>query len=48
LMPQYSTLLPPDDRWAIVHFVRVLQRSQSVALDELTPAQRTEAAPWLP
>ena len=27
VMPGYSTQLEPDERWAIVHYVRALQRS---------------------
>jgi mono/diheme cytochrome c family protein len=48
LMPPYSHELPPADRWAVVYYVRVLQRSQSVPLEALAPARREEARRWLP
>jgi mono/diheme cytochrome c family protein len=35
-MPSYATDIPPSDRWAVVHFLRVLQRSQN-AKDEDVP-----------
>ena len=47
MMPAYGPVLEPADRWAIVHFVRVLEKSQSIALDALPPAQQEEARPWL-
>jgi mono/diheme cytochrome c family protein len=48
MMPPYSDVLPPADRWAVVHYVRVLQRSQAVPLATLAPARREEARRWLP
>lgn len=47
MMPAYDYQLVPADRWAVVHYVRVLQRSQAVALDTLAPNRRAEAQPWL-
>jgi mono/diheme cytochrome c family protein len=47
MMPAYDYQLEPADRWAVVHYVRVLERSQAVALDSLTPQQRAEAQRWL-
>jgi mono/diheme cytochrome c family protein len=47
LMPSYAAMLPPDDRWAVVAWVRVLQLSQDVPLEALPAAAREEAAPWL-
>lgn len=47
LMPAYSWQLTPADRWHIVHYVRVLQRSQATRLAELPPQRRQEAASWL-
>lgn len=38
----YASEIEPRDRWAIVAYVRALQRSQSTKLDELTPAEREE------
>jgi mono/diheme cytochrome c family protein len=29
VMPSYAAQIPRDDRWAIVHFIRVLQRAQN-------------------
>jgi mono/diheme cytochrome c family protein len=43
LMPSYAAQLPVDDRWAIVAYLRALQRSQSTALDDLPEAVRAEA-----
>jgi hypothetical protein len=33
-MPAFGSQIPPEDRWRIVAYVRVLQRSQHVPLDE--------------
>lgn len=43
LMPSYSGHLSVEDRWAVVAFVRTLQLSQSVPLDELPPALKRDA-----
>lgn len=40
LMPGYEAQLDPDDRWAVVAYLRVLQRSQDVPLAQLDAAQR--------
>jgi mono/diheme cytochrome c family protein len=29
VMPSYAAQIPRDDRWAIVHYIRVLQRAQN-------------------
>ena len=47
MMPSYAYQLPVLDRWAIVYFMRALQRSQSVGLAELPPNLRREAESWL-
>lgn len=47
LMPSYADQLPVHDRWAVVAFVRALWLSQNVALMDLPPELRVEAAPWL-
>lgn len=39
-MPAYGGQIPPEDRWAIVAYVRALQRSQHAALDDVPPAER--------
>jgi mono/diheme cytochrome c family protein len=47
LMPAYRAQLAAADRWAVVAYVRVLERSQDTALDRLPPAVQEEAKPWL-
>jgi mono/diheme cytochrome c family protein len=39
-MPSYAPQIPPEDRWAIVAYVRALQLSQNVPAAMLTPADR--------
>jgi len=43
LMPSYAELLSPEERWAVVAYVRALQLSQSAELAALPPAIRAEA-----
>ncbi len=40
LMPSFANELPPDDRWAVVAYVRALQRSQRASLAEAPSAER--------
>jgi mono/diheme cytochrome c family protein len=47
LMPAYADALVPADRWAIVHYVRALQRASGAALDELPTFLQEEARTWL-
>jgi mono/diheme cytochrome c family protein len=47
VMPAYGNELVPADRWAVVVYLRVLQLSQNLALDELDARQRQEASRWL-
>src|SRR5262245_20570042 len=42
VMPSYAAQVPVDDRWAIVAWVRVLQRSQSATLADVPPADRSK------
>ncbi|MCG8457520.1 MAG: cytochrome c [Holophagales bacterium] len=42
IMPSYAIQVPVDDRWAIAAYVRVLQRSQGVPLDQLSPELQDE------
>ncbi|HEY6003316.1 MAG TPA: cytochrome c [Anaeromyxobacter sp.] len=35
LMPSYAAQLPPEDRWAVVAYVRALQLSQYASLEQL-------------
>lgn len=46
LMPAYGDLLVPDDRFAVLQYVRVLQRRE-IAVDQLPPDVRKEATSWL-
>jgi mono/diheme cytochrome c family protein len=43
LMPAYDGHLDVTDRWAVVAYVRALERSQSVRLAELPEAERSRA-----
>jgi mono/diheme cytochrome c family protein len=42
-MPDYSALVPPRDRWAIVAYVRALQLSQHTAVADLPEQVKTQA-----
>lgn len=44
LMPSYAKLVAPDDRWAVVAYVRTLQLSWTARLDALPPAVRDDVA----
>jgi mono/diheme cytochrome c family protein len=48
LMPSYAKLLTPDDRWAVVAYVRTLQLAWRVKLAALPPAVRDDAIRRLP
>ena len=41
VMPSYATQIPPEDRWAIVAYIRALQLSQHASLDDVEPLKRT-------
>jgi len=41
-MPDYASQIPPDDRWKIAAYVRVLQRSQWMPLADLPPDERAK------
>ncbi|HVT44069.1 MAG TPA: cytochrome c [Thermoanaerobaculia bacterium] len=41
-MPPYRTMIPVEDRWAIVAYIRVLQHSQNVPLHEIPPEARAD------
>ena len=36
-MPDYASQVPPADRWAIVAYIRVLQRSQRATTADVPP-----------
>jgi hypothetical protein len=38
-MPEYAALIGPEDRWAIVAYVRALQLSQHAASGDLAPGE---------
>jgi mono/diheme cytochrome c family protein len=39
-MPAYGSQLPVEDRWAIVTYVKALQRSQRARLEDVPPEER--------
>jgi hypothetical protein len=39
-MPPYAAQIPVPDRWAIVAYLRALQRSQQATIDDVPPAER--------
>ncbi|RMF72991.1 MAG: DUF3341 domain-containing protein [Planctomycetota bacterium] len=41
-MPPYGSRIPPADRWAIVAYVRALQRSNHALLEDVPPEHRSE------
>jgi mono/diheme cytochrome c family protein len=48
LMPSYAKLVAPDDRWAVVAYVRTLQLAWRVRLAALPPAVHDDATRRLP
>jgi mono/diheme cytochrome c family protein len=49
-MPSYGSQIPPEDRWAIIAYVRALQLSQHFPAGKLTDEMREQLrkAPELP
>jgi mono/diheme cytochrome c family protein len=43
-MSSYASQVPPDDRWAIAAYIRVLEFSQHAPVAELPPADQKELA----
>ena len=41
-MPDYAAQIQPQDRWAIVAYIRVLQRSQNATLADVPPDKRAD------
>ncbi len=41
-MPAYAPQIPVADRWAIVAYVKALQRSQNARTEDLTPQERAQ------
>ena len=42
MMPAYGPLIPVEDRWAIISYIRALQRSQLATVDDVPEAKRGE------
>jgi mono/diheme cytochrome c family protein len=42
-MPDYASQVPPEDRWRIIAYIRVLQLSQRARVQELPEAERRAA-----
>jgi hypothetical protein len=40
LMQDYAAQIPPEDRWAIVAYIRALQLSQNARLSDVPAAER--------
>jgi mono/diheme cytochrome c family protein len=40
-MPQYGTIIPPRDRWAIIAYIRALQLSQNATAADIPANERT-------
>ncbi|HWL54537.1 MAG TPA: cytochrome c [Chthoniobacteraceae bacterium] len=45
VMYSYADRVTPEDRWAIVAYIRALQISQDARLDDVPPQQRKELLP---
>ena len=41
-MPQYGTMIPPEDRWAIVAYIRALQLSQNATVADVPQGDRAK------
>jgi mono/diheme cytochrome c family protein len=39
-MPDYAAQIPPEDRWKIIAYIRALQMSRGVKMEELSPEER--------
>jgi mono/diheme cytochrome c family protein len=44
-MPSYAPQIPPQDRWAIIAYIRALQLSQEIAQPAATPGAKGSLAP---
>ena len=44
-MPDYASMIPPEDRWAIIAYVRALQYSQNADPAQVPPEIRSRTAP---
>ena len=41
-MPGYAAQIPVEDRWAIVLYIRALQRSQNASIEDVPPEIRSQ------
>jgi mono/diheme cytochrome c family protein len=48
LMQDYSAQIEPHDRWAIVAYIRVLQRSQNTTLNDVPQEERAKLGTGVP
>jgi mono/diheme cytochrome c family protein len=39
-MPDYASMIPPEDRWKIIAYLRALQLSRRLRLEELSPDEQ--------
>jgi mono/diheme cytochrome c family protein len=39
-MPDYAQQIPPEDRWAIIAYIRALQFSQNARLNDVPEGER--------
>ena len=39
-MPPYGSMIPRDDRWAIIAYIRALQLSQNATIDDVPEKDR--------
>jgi mono/diheme cytochrome c family protein len=42
VMYSYASRIPPEDRWAIIAYIRALQRSQNATLEDVPSDQRAK------
>ncbi len=43
IMPSYAAQIAPGDRWAIIYYIRALQRSKHPSEQDLKAAQQEES-----
>ena len=39
-MPDYASMIPPEDRWKIIAYLRALQLSRRLRMEDLSPEER--------
>ncbi|MBV8052002.1 MAG: cytochrome c [Acidobacteriaceae bacterium] len=44
-MPEYASQIPPEDRWAIVSYIRALQLSQGATMSDVPSGQKVPSEP---